>query len=556
MRRTLLALAVVALAVVIALSVRGRAIEAPLAGVIPAGASGYVGIIDAAGLADLVAGSNAWKALAGTGTADRIMREAGAAPDAAGAPARALLGERAAVAIYDAASPFGESILVASTPGRGRGALRPLLTAGFGARPAGSHGGMELFEFAPPVPAGLTAAFAEGGGAAFMALSRGAALDLARAAADLRAGGKGESLARDGDLRALTGRPTVRRGRLIGCFLFRQDAFESGFDWLPGIEHLRATAGAARAGGAWGGSAFREGGLILNVRTRTAARAGDGRPARLETLDLVPAGVVALGASRHSEEAVRALRRRSPSPGPIPDLEEVLGVSVEKDILPWIGGEAAFFLTGVETGGLLPLPAVAFILEAENPGEAGRTATRVFESFIPTPAAAGQPWSFLGPSLRRRERHGVEITTLALPLPGFSPSFAVAGRHLVVGTDEDGVGASLDAAGGRGRRATADPSFAALRRLLPSRLTSLAYADCHAALDAAGGVTAWALTARRLFGGPDDPDEAARAAQVEADLPAIVRALKVFRRLMAASIVRGGTVDQVLILRMEDIGEK
>jgi hypothetical protein len=558
--------------------------RAPFAEMFPPGAIAYAGMKEGRSLANDILMSNCWKGLSAVESVRRFTGGARAAFENAGAPSLALkafaelLGTRAAVAVYPKGSRYGTSVLAAVTMGGPRDPLLDVAKDGMGGKPAGDYGGMELISFSMPRSGGIQGVYAHRGDTGIVALSETHAMDLAKAAIDLKEGRERKSLAADAQLKSGVGEP-LRGGALLGCIYLDVQALRRDFGSFPAIERaLRQSvpgAGALRGmvGGrlpvlTWGGYLYRDRGLIAKTRTRldtsmmkAGERAAYGvKPGKLGSLAFVPDGVVVFSASRMGDlKSAWKPNAAQPAGDPLVTLlslaEEKIGVDLDRDVFPWLGDEVGIQISDVLTGGLFPIAQVELILKTKDRAHAERAAGRAMQKFARPAPAAGQPepWAFLMPQVRSDEYRGEKMATLSYPIPGFAPSYALLGDYLVIALNASSVHETIDVRQGERKSILGGEKFAEMRRHLPGRLNTLTYLDCERALDVGGRVLAWFLAVKKLAGPSDDPDKARQAAQVEADLPAILSALKAFRAALSGSAVRGDVVDQVVVLRVQDI---
>jgi len=563
--KKLMAIVFIAVVVLVAfMLLRGAAREIPFADVFPAGAIGYVGVRGGAELVDDLIGSNAWKKLNGVESVRDFTREARAkierrvAPLPAFRTLPALLGEEAAAAVYGRESRFGRSVLAAvSTRDEGE-AILTLIRSGLGGKASGSYKGRELYSFRIPTLIGLEGIYARGGKTSIAVLSQSNPMDLMKAALDLSAGEGGRPLSGDKSFRAGLGPPLRSAGTLLACGYLDPKAIDRECEGLTTkmVARIRerfpiASEAVMKAVpcASWGGYLYRNHGLVGRSRMRLdGARVSAGQRARLEggsakleLLRYAPGETIALSDSRLGN--IRAMDSLSLC-------EKRLGINFEREVLPWVGEEVSLQLSDVLTGGLFPVPHAELILSVKDRSAAEKTLTAMMECIARTPP---QTWAFLKPEISREEYRGEMIKTLAYPIPGFSPSFAIKDRCLIVGLDRSSVQTIIDVGEGTRDSILSSGKFAEMRKVLPGRLNRLSYIDCERALEAGEGVVRWLLAVKRLTTAADNPEKTKELEKVETDLPRIFTALRVFRAAMAASAVRGDTIDQYLILRMRDI---
>ncbi|MCX6356924.1 MAG: hypothetical protein NT045_03460 [Candidatus Aureabacteria bacterium] len=554
----------------------------PCAGMLPAGAIGYIGLNNGRTIVADITASGVWKGLAGVESLNGLIREPVRKAVAAGVPSSLvtlgeLLGSEAAAAAYDEKSRFGNSgiAVVRSTAAAER--LKSLATRTYLASPAGSFAGRDLYTCRIPALSGWEAACAFGPGDAVMAIARSGAMELVRASLDLAEKKGGVSLSGDRSFVAGMGMQLRGAGGLAGAVYLEGLAVRQALAKLTAVAAaMKDTASPASAVlarfqppripvSSWSGYLYRGDGFALSVRTRTDPAAAtmvnlfNGKPGRIRALGMVPEGTVFLSARRLGDlgavwDAYAAQPEVQPAMRLIQRFEKACGVNVRRDVLPWLGDEGAILLSDVQLGGLFPIVKAQLILATRDPAAAGRTALSVMERYARRSAASGQSeaWAFLRPQLKEDAYRGTAIHTLTFPIPGLAPSYALIDNHLVIGSDAASVQAIIDAGKGNKKPLSADPTFAALDAPLPRALTHLSYLDTGRALALGEGVGKWLLSLKKITIPTEDTDRLGRFRRYETELPRVVAALKPVRGAIAAGSSKGDLTDQILIVRIKE----
>ena len=588
-------------AIVIALLVAHRPErDAPFARVFPEGALAYVGVSGGRGIVDEVIRSNCWRRLSAVESVTRINS---AVSEAGIGVLAALLGEESAAALYGSGGPSGSGLLIAVN-GADERELRRLLGS-FDCVSEGSYRGVELFAFkipallvdwtflfgqgatAPPGPilspsSDIKGCYAWVGETLIAALSESRAPDLVKAALDHHAGIEKKSLSQDERFKKALGKPFMEREKLFACSYMDWQSLEREAPQLPLVgtmkkrlreKNPRAFEKLARLWSAQPGCLYmaarfyRDGGIVARGRavfdtgrmTEEQRALCFGKPGKLRVLGLVPANSIFLSArDMHSPRALWNLYREqadsAPQFAPLLRIEEFCGIDIERDLLPWFGGELSLSLSDVRTGGLFPIPCVQLLVETTDSRVAEKKIVGVMERFA-SPSAPNQPrvWAFLKPQLLSEEYRGNRIMTLAYPLPGFSPSAALLGKYAVIGSAGSSVTEIIDIANGQGESIEKNSKFAEMRRLVPEQLDQLTYLDCERALEIGEGILSWFFTMKKLTLIGGDPERVKEVERLEKDLPGILSSLKVFRAFLGARTSAGNTVEQFSVLRMADI---
>ena len=197
------------------------------------------------------------------------------------------------------------------------------------------------------------------------------------------------------------------------------------------------------------------------------AVAGGGET-RLTTADLTPASAglyVALNTDLASDEWIRAfaLAQRLGADDPERDLraevEEGADLSWERDVAPFLGGDAAFYLRTIDFDDGAPTFRGAVIVRAADPDRA----LAVIEAEADFPF---RDRSYLDIAIRFHEGETDDTVFLAR-----------LGDHIVIAPDEGSMFDVIDVFRGRSPSLNSLAAFDALRGQMPDRFLSLLYVD-------------------------------------------------------------------------------
>jgi len=565
------------IAAAVFLILKSRAPEIPFAAMFPEGAVAYLGVNDGAKLADDIEKSGFWRGLSGTGCVKEAAESARESLRSEGIPVDSLkaldilLGKKSAIAFYGRESRFGLSALVGVMRvgvlerllGRIRNELRGV--------PSGSYGGMEIYSFQILALPPIGGVYARAGENGLFALSLTHSMDALREMIDLKEGRARKSLSRDETFRVGMGKPLQGRSAPTGYAYLDLRALQKEAQVLALLENrIRQTNSSAAE---WlsrflkthfpiisyGGYFYCEKGFAATLRARleqpTICAA---TPRRLNLLSRVPEGTVALTDCRIGDAkalwgACKAQVMAKPLMGFLGDVQGRYGINLEKDVLPWVGEEAALLLSNIQTGGLLPIAKAGLMVSVKDRVAAQKTLLKIMERISqPSADATQETWSFLKPHVSTREYAGEEVKTLSYPLPGFSPSFACMGNCLIVGLDRASVETIIDVGKGNGRSILAEEKFSSLMGRVPKDLTQVSYFDCDRLREIGEGMASWYLAIKGFATPPEEKERADRIARMKSDIPKIFAALKVFQAALVASTQSGDTIDHSVILRLQD----
>ncbi|MCX6354224.1 MAG: hypothetical protein NTZ78_04890 [Candidatus Aureabacteria bacterium] len=562
---------------VVFLIIKSRAPEIPFAALFPEGAVAYLGVNDGAKLADDIEKSGFWRGLSGTGCVKEAAKSAREGLRSEGIPLDSLkaldilLGEKSAIALYGRESRFGLSVLAAVKTEGDQERLLARIRNEFRGVPAGSYGGMEIYSFQIFALPPIEGVYARAGENCLFALSLTNSMDALREMIDLKEGRARKPLSKDETFRAGMGKPLQCGSAPTGYAYLNLRALHKEAQVLALLENrIRQTNPSAAE---WlsqflktrfpvisyGGYFCREKGFAATLRTRleqpTVCAA---TPRRLNLLSCVPAGTVAftdfqIGDAAAVWGACKTQVMATPLMRLLGDVQARYGINLEKDILPWVGEEAALLLSDIQTGGLLPIAKAGLVVSVKDRVAAQKTLLKIMERICqPSADAAQETWTFLKPHVSTHEHAGEEVRTLSYPLPGFSPSFACMGNYLVIGLDRASVETIIDAGKGNGRSVLAEEKFASLMRRAPKELTQVSYFDCDRLREIGEGVANWYLAIKGFATPPEEKERADRIARMKSDIPRIFAALKVFQAALVASTQNGDAIDHSVAIRLRD----
>lgn len=114
-------------------------------------------------------------------------------------------------------------------------------------------------------------------------------------------------------------------------------------------------------------------------------------------------------------------------------LEEQLGLSIEKDILPVLSDEIGGYLTDIKTGGLFPIPQITFLLKVKDKDKGDQIIQSLFEK---------QPLF----RLETENYKDIPIHYFTIPLAvNQEPCYAFIGDYLLVSINRPAVKEAIDA---------------------------------------------------------------------------------------------------------------
>lgn len=168
--------------------------------------------------------------------------------------------------------------------------------------------------------------------------------------------------------------------------------------------------------------------------------------------------------------------RRASSSGKqgLQGLEKEFGISIERDLVPLVGGEWAYALLPAGSKSPLPVPAVLVAVQVKNRAKADRVMRRILSRL--TGGKAGRKGSFAAKRLHRFSYRGTRITYLQFPHM-FSPGYTFIRGFLVLSTDKNILRRALDSSSGKAGSLEKSADFRAALTHLSGKSNSMFFID-------------------------------------------------------------------------------
>ena len=173
--------------------------------------------------------------------------------------------------------------------------------------------------------------------------------------------------------------------------------------------------------------------------------------------------------------------------------EAQLGFSVQNDLLPALGNEAAFMLNSIKIGGGLPAVDAALIFRIADKTKMQKVMTAVEAMVAKRMGAASTgedstPASGSAQGFKSDTANGLSIKYLEMPnAPTYTPSYAMAGDYLIIATTRDSIQNMNALKGGKAGGLLASAAYKALGEKVTAQANVFQYVDFSGFWDAASG---------------------------------------------------------------------
>jgi len=277
----------------------------------------------------------------------------------------------------------------------------------------------------------------------------------------------------------------------------------------------------------------------------------------------------------------------------ITNFEKDWQISISKDILPAIGNEISLIFSDINTEGLIPLPKLGLALKVadktktekvindlikKNNEKAAEEAAKVEKTVesasqeTPTEEGAAPEEASLRFQINLNEEsyEGQTLKTLQLPLvgTGIAPGYTYIDDFLVIGLTTKTLQEMIDIKKGKIKPIAQDPMYQKVSGILPKESNQASFINMDRLMDIAIGIAGWIANFQNLSmpqgPAPEDPKELEQfnqqKAQVQATIDTInnnvvplLKTLKAIKVIATSSINRPDHIEQILVLRVEDI---
>ncbi len=333
------------------------------------------------------------------------------------------------------------------------------------------------------------------------------------------------------------------------------------------------------------------------------------KPQPLTSLRFVPEGTV-LYSVTNSMDVKRLwgiwkenLQKQAPAQSQtilsaIAQAETNMGMTVEGDLLSWIGDEIAYTFNDVNLESVFPIPKMSLLIKVTDQAKAqafidkmidyanNQTAQPVtteavaIETTTPAPAAGAttpgeaqvatetvavattQPAK---PPLQLKFEDssygGVAIKSISIPLvgKGLAPGYAFLGDYLVLSTSAATLEKIIDVYQGKANSLLKDPNFISVSAEVPEKTNQMGYINTQRIFDIAIDICNWIISFQQLnapaAGSPNaiSPSQADATSRVlrETVIP-LLRAMKAVRVVSISTTYTDEGIEQIISTHLQD----
>jgi hypothetical protein len=163
-------------------------------------------------------------------------------------------------------------------------------------------------------------------------------------------------------------------------------------------------------------------------------------------------------------------------------MEQQLGMSFEKEILPALGREFGFYLKDLDLSGVFPIPEIVFLVQVTEKSGAEAVLNKLLA---------------LQPMLRPEQEQYSDAAVTYIPVPmleGLEPAYAFIGDYLLIATNRAALKSSLDTAGDPGKSLSSATGFQEVNFGLTDKNNSVFFMQVDRTMEKAQSLLDWVVT--------------------------------------------------------------
>jgi hypothetical protein len=169
-----------------------------------------------------------------------------------------------------------------------------------------------------------------------------------------------------------------------------------------------------------------------------------------------------------------SLRADSVVAASIQSFQQETGVDIQRDVVAWVGREAALGIAGVDKSGFFPLPEASLTLATRD-----RERSRAFLSRLETELTeVARVRASVPLTWQTEEYQGQQIRYAPTPLgEGLSVAYTIDEQFVLIGSNRSLVKRMLDARAGRAQALPQNPEFATMTEFYPQQANVLGFVN-------------------------------------------------------------------------------
>ncbi len=235
----------------------------------------------------------------------------------------------------------------------------------------------------------------------------------------------------------------------------------------------------------------------------------------------------------------------------ISNFEQSMGISIEKDVLAWIGNEASYVFNEVATGGLFPIPKMALLVKVKDKKAAQKFLDKVVASVNQQTANLGQNAQQTGApaitgfqlQMAEESYKGSDLKLLELPFLGraLAPGYAFVGDFLVISSNAESLKKMIDSYKGDAPSLVDDPNFQKAGKVIERKTNQIVYVNMSKMMDAGIEISNWIATFQALQ--PSDEGQANQEFIQDSLIP-LLKSLKAIKTIGVNTLYTSNGIEQ------------
>ncbi|MFN2420288.1 MAG: DUF3352 domain-containing protein [Gemmatimonadota bacterium] len=154
------------------------------------------------------------------------------------------------------------------------------------------------------------------------------------------------------------------------------------------------------------------------------------------------------------------------------NFQQETGIDIQRDIVSWVGREAALGIAGVDKSGFFPLPEVSLVIATQDRQQSSAFLSRMeteLTEMARVRASVPLTWQV-------EEYQGQQIRYAPTPLgEGLSVAYTIDDQFVLIGSNRSLVKRMLDARAGRAQALPQNPDFATMTEFYPQQANAIGF---------------------------------------------------------------------------------
>ncbi len=273
----------------------------------------------------------------------------------------------------------------------------------------------------------------------------------------------------------------------------------------------------------------------------------------------------------------------------IAEAQTKMGMTVEDDLLSWVGDEIAYTFNDVNLEGVFPIPKMALMIKVTDkakaqafidrmveyvnkqsaanvapPGAAPAESPANADGTTPLPATTA-PLAPAAPAFQMKfedlSHEGVAIKFISVPLmgKGLTPGYAFLGDYLVLATSTTTLEKMIDVSRGKGNSLLKDANYLSVAAEMPEKTNQMGFVNTQRIFDIGTEICNWVISFQQLNlpaatpGGVTTGQSEATAKILRETVIPLLKAMRVVRVIGINTTYTEEGIEQIIATHLEEV---